>query len=531
MSYTDFISSLSTNKEYLEKARILALQMKEEAEKKAKEEYYRIKEEEGRKQFEEAQERLKKAKEDGEREVAVVTGLETQAAKIVQEKETDHKKAQEEADSFFEKANEQIKKYAEDAKEFGEKALDASVSAVKTVDKVINEIGKTWSEAVNLIYSKTDEFIDYVIDTDAEFIKYLINDDSSNANEVVDISLGFVKGVFKGLKDVALLEIGCIDIYGLALLVEKVYMVKQTAELMFFVGLYKMYKEVINSESDQSSLEVVVDFSKNSFDQLVDYSEKALNTVKNAIETIFKQKFVDASAAERAENIGYAITMLVIILESAYSKLKAENPNAAPKDANDLINVECKGTSQCFVAGTMIATKEGYKAIEDIKVGDYVLSKDEETGETGYKPVLRTFVNTKNKLVNVVVNGTLIETTESPTFYVVDEGFKYAWELVPGDIVLSADGIEKTIESIETVDTGEVEVFNFEVEEWHTYFVSEEEVWVHNTCPKDTFVVDEWNNSYISEEELDIYFSANGIKKIDYKKYFLKSILNWEVKL
>ncbi|MCR5608038.1 MAG: hypothetical protein K6G26_03160 [Lachnospiraceae bacterium] len=38
-------------------------------------------------------------------------------------------------------------------------------------------------------------------------------------------------------------------------------------------------------------------------------------TVTDAVETIFKQKFVDVSEAERAENIGYVIVMLVIILE------------------------------------------------------------------------------------------------------------------------------------------------------------------------------------------------------------------------
>jgi hypothetical protein len=48
----------------------------------------------------------------------------------------------------------------------------------------------------------------------------------------------------------------------------------------------------------------------------------------------------------------------------------------------------------CFVAGTLVHTKDGLKPIEQIKVGDWVLSRPEnpEQGtETGYKRVTKTF--------------------------------------------------------------------------------------------------------------------------------------------
>ncbi|MDR3351872.1 MAG: hypothetical protein LBO00_02430 [Zoogloeaceae bacterium] len=45
----------------------------------------------------------------------------------------------------------------------------------------------------------------------------------------------------------------------------------------------------------------------------------------------------------------------------------------------------------CFIAGTLVHTREGLRPIEEIKVGDYVLSKPEDgCGEPEYKRVLKT---------------------------------------------------------------------------------------------------------------------------------------------
>ena len=55
----------------------------------------------------------------------------------------------------------------------------------------------------------------------------------------------------------------------------------------------------------------------------------------------------------------------------------------------DTTTLHCGG---CFVAGTLVHTNEGLRPIEQIKVGDYVLSKPESgTGELSYKRVSRTF--------------------------------------------------------------------------------------------------------------------------------------------
>ena len=57
--------------------------------------------------------------------------------------------------------------------------------------------------------------------------------------------------------------------------------------------------------------------------------------------------------------------------------------------------------NNCFLAGTMIPTVEGLKAIEDIDIGDHVLSMNDQTGEKGYQSVVHLFRNTTNKVVSV----------------------------------------------------------------------------------------------------------------------------------
>ncbi|MDR2637713.1 MAG: hypothetical protein LBB55_05185 [Zoogloeaceae bacterium] len=57
----------------------------------------------------------------------------------------------------------------------------------------------------------------------------------------------------------------------------------------------------------------------------------------------------------------------------------------------------------CFVAGTLVHTREGLKPIEEIKVGDYVLSKPENgEGELSYQPVTRTYEFDNRELYYVV---------------------------------------------------------------------------------------------------------------------------------
>jgi len=137
----------------------------------------------------------------------------------------------------------------------------------------------------------------------------------------------------------------------------------------------------------------------------------------------------------------------------------------------------------CFVAGTSVLASVGYVLIEDISVGDMVWSENPETGEKELKKVVQTFVNETDELVHVHVNGEKIITTPEHPFYTPKKGWVGAIDLRAGDILVLQSGEYVIIELIEHVilETP-VTVYNFEVEDFHTYYVGNSAVLVHNEC-------------------------------------------------
>jgi len=160
---------------------------------------------------------------------------------------------------------------------------------------------------------------------------------------------------------------------------------------------------------------------------------------------------------------------------------------------------------QCFKEGTLVKTKDGVKAIEEIKEGDLVYAYDEKTGKCAYKRVLSLSRNVTKKWcsVSLLVNGKKesIVSTPGHKYYlpfnncvrdaneVLEHdsyiGLSNKWvsakDLKCGDKVLLSDGSYGIIDSVIVNDLVEQEVtYNFEVEDFHTYFVGEYCVCVHN---------------------------------------------------
>ncbi|MGG1644382.1 polymorphic toxin-type HINT domain-containing protein, partial [Paenibacillus sp. NRS-1782] len=136
----------------------------------------------------------------------------------------------------------------------------------------------------------------------------------------------------------------------------------------------------------------------------------------------------------------------------------------------------------CFTAGTKVQTDEGEKNIEDITVGDKVLSKNEETGEQAYKEVTHLYRNDKEIIYELTIGDQVIETTDNHPFWVEGKGWVLAADLQVGDKLQQSNGNTLAIDNIENVKHDEmVKVYNFTVADFHTYFVSDLGIWVHNT--------------------------------------------------
>ena len=141
------------------------------------------------------------------------------------------------------------------------------------------------------------------------------------------------------------------------------------------------------------------------------------------------------------------------------------------------------GGNVCFVAGTLVLTDDGQIPIEDIEAGDYVYATDPETGESGYKRVAQTFKRETDELVHVTYSGGTITTTPTHPFYVAQKGWTAAIELRAGDMLVTVNGEYVIVEKVqhELLETP-VSVYNFEVEDYHTYYVGGTSVLVHNSC-------------------------------------------------
>ena len=135
----------------------------------------------------------------------------------------------------------------------------------------------------------------------------------------------------------------------------------------------------------------------------------------------------------------------------------------------------------CFIAGTTILTATGLVAIEKLAAGDKVISTNPDTLETAEKTVLETYVRQVDKLVHITINGEEIVTTDNHPFYVQGRGFINAGNLLVGDKLVSVNGEDLIIEDYYLELTEEpVSVYNFQLEDFHTYFVGDCAVWVHN---------------------------------------------------
>lgn len=134
-----------------------------------------------------------------------------------------------------------------------------------------------------------------------------------------------------------------------------------------------------------------------------------------------------------------------------------------------------------FTGDTLVATEKGLIAIDQVEVGDRVLSYNEATGENSYQPVTA-LINGEHPatLITVTVSsGVQIVATDGHPFFVAELGWVRADQLIAGQHLVNGEQEHLPIVSLVRGEEN-LHVYNLSIANTHTYYVSVDEILVHN---------------------------------------------------
>ena len=149
----------------------------------------------------------------------------------------------------------------------------------------------------------------------------------------------------------------------------------------------------------------------------------------------------------------------------------------------------------CFIAGTKILVEDGVeKHIEDIQIGDVILSYNEEKKSQELKKVTNTFTPIHDDLVEYTLsNGIQITSTFDHPYYINGlqlASYKPDWtnerydlpsnviEIKIGDFVNLSDNTTSKIESIVELSRTDTQTYIISVEDNHNFYANK--ILVHN---------------------------------------------------
>ena len=117
----------------------------------------------------------------------------------------------------------------------------------------------------------------------------------------------------------------------------------------------------------------------------------------------------------------------------------------------------------------------------NLQAGMQVWAYNDTIGDCALKKVVSLFRYIRDSVYNIQIGKETIQATADHPFFIGGHWLRVA-ELKAGDSVKTYDGSNLVIEQI-TVVPGRTTVYNFEVEDYHTYYVSNTRVLVHNSGP------------------------------------------------
>lgn len=207
-----------------------------------------------------------------------------------------------------------------------------------------------------------------------------------------------------------------------------------------------------------------------------------INAVWYAAEGDYKNAAISALSMVPGGDVAkvgkYAKKVVQVVVKSEKAK---DVIKTVEKVIQKVEKVVKKSPCGCFIAGTLVLTQGGeYKPIEKIKVGDVVLAYNDTTGKYASKKVTRLFRYERDTVYQVFIAGEKIQATGDHPFFIGGRWLRVD-NLKAGDSVSIYNGNRLVIDKIIPVP-GKAFVYNFEVEDYHTYYVSGKKVLVHNNA-------------------------------------------------
>lgn len=182
----------------------------------------------------------------------------------------------------------------------------------------------------------------------------------------------------------------------------------------------------------------------------------------------------------------YEAKIAALWIEYWAAKKAEEEAAAAAAYAGTQINGHRAGDSSavaCFKKNTKVLTNKGYVNIQDIKVNDLVMSYDIESNNNEYSKVIKTFEHkdTKDYLYKITSKSIVIEATSNHPICIKNNELEYieAEKLKINDKLVDLNG---NLHSIDKIEFNEIvdNFYNLEVEKNHNYYVTENDILVHN---------------------------------------------------
>lgn len=135
----------------------------------------------------------------------------------------------------------------------------------------------------------------------------------------------------------------------------------------------------------------------------------------------------------------------------------------------------------CFAAGTLVMTKQGLKAIEEISIGEEVLAYNSNLGIYEYKDVVDVYVNKSKELCHIQTENDEIICTPNHSI-LTSNGWKEAKDISCKDLLVTSKGTSKVQKVEKEFLKDEINVYNLNVLGYHTYVIGKDLVVVHNRC-------------------------------------------------